>query len=147
MHPRLELIVLSRAGFLVEGQRSLAYPCWNNRRTGLWGAAVSVDLIDPANPFVVIESLHEDLAGEHRNEDQVVLLTQPDATPRRRRFFLCPCTGKTVETLAFRDGRWASMLAQNLKNQSQRSKRFFDHDLQGYRDFERPSRGGETDDE
>ncbi|MBA3898078.1 MAG: hypothetical protein H0X36_13305 [Sphingomonadaceae bacterium] len=44
--------------------------------------------------------------------------------PRRKRRFKCPVTGKLSARLLYRDGRFASAAAQNLKPQSQRSASF-----------------------
>ena len=109
-HPRLELTALRQAGFVIEGERTTVVLGWDSERTGLEWTVFNIDLRDPGNPYLVLESKVGD-----KLYPQVVLLTEPDLSPRRRRFFLCPSNGQRVETLAFRDGRWASMKAQNLK--------------------------------
>lgn len=136
VRPRLEIDELKRRGFVVEGARHTFAADWKNAREGLTIVIGHVDIADPLSACIFLSSEFSSTHIWRSITHQLIRLTPPDNSRRRQRSFICPCTGKPARILAFREGRWASPVAQNLTHQSQRSARFGRHDKLGFRDFE-----------
>jgi hypothetical protein len=128
-HARLEILELYAAGLMAEGEARHGLAFWHPGPHGIEVANFLIDLTDEAGPHLFIESFNSrDCRWWQRIE-----LTKPGPRNRQRRSLVCPVTGDPRETLAFRHGIWASMAAQRLVNQSQRSPRFNTQVIEGRR--------------
>jgi hypothetical protein len=111
-HPRIDLRVLAGADEILMGMHTVTFLCWPG--SYLAEAYVCCDLRPPGPPVVGLVTWLDGARVYQRIE-----LIVPPPGVRRRYMFRCPVTGKPVETLAFRNGRFASRLAQRLLHQSQ----------------------------
>ena len=113
-HPRLDLRVLAQAGWLRRGELSGVTLMWT-AGAELLRCDLYIDLRKAERAYIGVDGRH---MGKHFY--QAIRLQPLPANGRKRYMMTCPATWSDVEVMAFREGRFASKLAQRLVNASQR---------------------------
>ena len=112
-HLRIDVRVLYRAGLIIEDQLNLVDLYWSDPRAPIDRVCLAIDMRGEETQIRIAY----DLNGEPKMQTAGLLVRS--VSNRRRPFLTCGTTGKLVEMLAFRSGRFAERRCLRLTYRSQ----------------------------